>query len=257
MQARTLTAAHGWRWFAAGYALFRKAPSRLGMIVMLYWLAVLLLNGLPFIGPLVASILMPGLSVGVMNACRMVDMGEAVEPPVLLSGLKKNRKPLLIMGALYLLCSLLALSFSAMADGGLLLSVMTGQTPLTEETFTNPDLLLASLTVLGAMVPVLMAYWYAPQLSSWYNLSIGKAFFFSFIACQRNWAAFLAYGVSLFVFAALLPITLLGLVGAIFPESTGFVAAILTVPMIMILGPTLLASFYVSYRDVFAVSENA
>jgi hypothetical protein len=45
------------------------------------------------------------------------------------------------------------------------------------------------------MVPVLMAFWFAPLLAAWDDLPAGKALFFSFIACLRNWRPFLVYGL--------------------------------------------------------------
>lgn len=256
MQARTLTTAQGWRWLAEAYAIFRKAPSRLGMVVMAYWLIVLLLNAIPLIGPVLTSLLIPGLSVGVMNACQHAEREQSFEAGILFSALKTRQKPLLTLGGVYLLCSLFALTLSMLVDGGQLLSVMSGQMLLTDEILASPDFALAAFMVLLAMLPVLMSYWYAPILVSWYQLSISKALFFSFIACLRNWRAFLAYSVSVFLFGAVMPFVAVGFISTLVPESSGFVAAILIVPMLMIFAPTVLASFYVSYRDVFAVSED-
>lgn len=256
MQARTLTAAQGWRWLAEAYAIFRKAPSRLGMVVMAYWLIVLLMNAIPIFGPILTSLLIPGLSVGVMNACRMAERSQPFEANVLFSALKSEQKPLLTLGGIYLLCSLFALTLSVVVDDGLLLSVMSGQTPLSDEVLANSDFALAALMVLLSMLPVLMSYWYAPLLVSWYKLPISKALFFSFIACLRNWRAFFAYSLSIFLFGAVLPFMAIGFLSGLIPDASGFIAAVLIVPMLMIFAPTVLASFYVSYRDVFAVADD-
>lgn len=257
MQARTLTASQGWRWLAEAYAIFRKAPSRLGMVVMAYWLIVLLMNAIPLLGPILTSLLIPGLSVGVMNACRMTERGQPCEAGTLFSALKTEQKPLLILGGVYLFCSLFALTLSVLIDDGLLLSVMTGQMPLNDEVLANSDFALAALMVLLTMLPVLMSYWYAPLLVSWHKLPIRKALFFSFIACLRNWQAFFAYSLSVFFFGAVLPFVAIGFLSSLMPDASGFLTALLIVPMLMIFGPTVLASFYVSYRDVFSVTDDA
>ncbi|MEY4592904.1 MAG: hypothetical protein RIR18_1799 [Pseudomonadota bacterium] len=261
MQARKLTAIQGWRWLSEAYAIYRKAPSRLGLVVMGYWLCVLLLNAIPVVGPVLTSILIPALSVGVMNACRQIDLGKPVEPIMLFSALnqesKANRKTLFFLGGTYLLTTFGVLSISVMVDGGQLLSLMTGQIPINDETLAHADISFAALTVLTLLLPVLMAYWYAPILAGWYGLPVLKSLFFSFIACLRNGPAFLAYGVSLFLFGVLLPVTVLSMLSAVIPEASGLLAAMVIVPMVMVFAPTVMASFYVSYRDVFAVSEDA
>ena len=68
MQAQTLPAAAGWRWIGAGFAIFRRNPPLLSMLVVSYWLTVLVLNVLPVIGALAASLVIPGLSVALLSA---------------------------------------------------------------------------------------------------------------------------------------------------------------------------------------------
>ena len=103
-----------------------------------------------------------------------------------------------------------------------------------------------------------MAFWYAPALAAWHGFPASKALFFSFVACLRNWRAFIAYAVAILVFAALIPGVILGLLATVMPESVSFFALLFTVPLILIFAPTLFASFYASYRDVFvAVDEDA
>jgi hypothetical protein len=261
MQARKLTAIQGWRWLSEAYAIYRKAPSRLGMVVMGYWLCVLLLNAIPVVGPVLTSILIPALSVGVMNACRQIDLGNPVAPILLFSALKPeskaNRKILFFLGGTYLLATFGVLSISVMVDGGHLLSLMTGQLPINDETLGHADISLAALTVLTLLLPVLMAYWYAPILAGWYGLPVLKSLFFSFIACLRNGPAFLAYGASLVAFGVLFPVAVLTLLATIIPQASSLLAVIVIVPMVMVFTPTVMASFYVSYRNVFAVSEDA
>jgi uncharacterized membrane protein len=70
------------------------------------------------------------------------------------------------------------------------------------------DLLLALQMALLLLCPLIMAYWYAPVLVGWHALSPGKALFFSFVACARNWRAFLVYSLALLVAAMLLPLLL-------------------------------------------------
>lgn len=64
MQAKTLTFNAGWGWLRAGFELYRKNPPLLAMLTFSYWIVLLSLQLVPGIGPVVASVLMPALSVG-------------------------------------------------------------------------------------------------------------------------------------------------------------------------------------------------
>lgn len=256
MRARTLPAAAGWSWLAGGFLIFRRNPPALGMLVAAYWITLLFLNLIPVLGALAASLLVPGLSVGLMQACRDLDRGQPVGLQTLFGSLRKNPRVLVALGALYLLSTLGALGVSTLADGGDLLRMMLARDAADELPEAGSLLLSAGLVTL-LMVPVLMAYWYAPVLAAWHGLSASKALFFSFVACWMNRGAFLAYGLAMLLFAAVLPGLLVGLLLALFPGAQSFVSALVTMPMALIVAPTLFASFYVSYRDVFALAESA
>lgn len=256
MQALKLPAERGWQWLVQGYALFRRQPALIGLMVMSYWLSLILFNILPVIGPIVASLVMPGLSVGVLTACRNLDRGLPVAPGLFIQPLKDNPKPLMWLGGIYLLCTLSVLALASVADGGTLLnSLITGK-PLDDAAIEEGGILMAAQLALLFMTPVLMAYWYAPVLVAWHQLSVSKALFFSFIACLRNWRAFLVYSLGLVGVAAFLPGIVIGLVSGLFPAAAGFITSLLTLPLLMVLAPTVFASFYISYRDVFVVPEH-
>ena len=105
------------------------------------------------------------------------------------------------------------------------------------------------------MTPVLMAWWFAPVLAAWHRLGVGKALFFSFIACWMNWRPFLVYGLGLLIVAGILPGVLLGILLLVMPGAANLVTALVTMPMVLVIAPTIFASFYASYRDIFGISE--
>jgi hypothetical protein len=111
--------------------------------------------------------------------------------------------------------------------------------------------------VILLLAPVLMAYWFAPVLAAWHGLSVGKALFFSLMACWINWRAFLTYGIALALVAAVLPGVVLAVLLLIFPGAANFLTALVTVPAMLVLAPIVFASFYVSYRDVFGIDAAA
>lgn len=96
-----------------------------------------------------------------------------------------------------------------------------------------------------------MAYWYAPVLVAWHGFPVSKAIFFSFVASLRNWRAFLSYGLAIVFFGGVLPGIVLALLSLVFPQGIRFFTALFSLPLLLVFAPTLYASFYVSYRDVF------
>ena len=110
--------------------------------------------------------------------------------------------------------------------------------------------LLAVLVLAAALyVPVMMMYWFAPPLTAWRSVPPPKALFFSFFACVMNWRAFLAYGAVTALVALGVPLAALSV---LMLAGLRVAALSLVFPIILVLLPTLFASFYAGYRDIFA-----
>lgn len=253
MRAQQLPARAGWHWLIAGLAILRGNPPMLVLVIAAYWLILLFLNLLPVVGAIVASIAIPGLSVGVMNACREIDQGRPVTAAVIFTGFRENVRSLVILGILYLVLTMGVLAVSIPADGGELFTYLTTGK---RSDGNADDALLAALLVLLSLLPLVMAYWFAPMLAAWHRLSPLKALFFSLVAVWINWRAFFVYALALAGIGGLLPLFLLTAVGLLAPGALGMVSAVLTVPLFMFLMPVIFASFYASYRDVFHLSEH-
>ena len=247
MQAHALPYSRGHAWLKGGFALWLKNPALLTFLTFAYLLLLILLSLVPFLGQVIASVVMPVLSLGILNGCRAVDQGRKVGPDVLLSGFRSNQKALFAIGGIYFTASLLILLFTMAADGGLLFRAMTGSAPLDEEAAHAPGFIFALLIGTALSTPLMMAYWFAPLLAGWRSLSAPKALFFSFVACARNWRPFLGYALSLLVFGALLPGLVLGLVSLLSP----MLGSLLSIPLPLVLLPVVFASFYVNACDVF------
>lgn len=255
MRAQTLAPAAGWQWILGGFAIFRRNPMMLGMLVVAYWFTVFFLNVLPVVGVLVASLAIPGLSVGLMQAARNVERGQPIGLQTLFGSLKENARTLLGLGALYLCCTLGILGLSSLVDGGDFLRFMLASNRAERAVVEDADFILPALFVMVMMTPVMMAYWFAPVLAAWHRLSLGRALFFSFVACWMNWRPFLTYGAGLLLVAGILPGVILGLLLLVAPGAASFITALVSVPMMLIVAPTIFASFYASYRDIFGISE--
>ena len=255
MRAQTLPAAAGWQWVRSGFAIYRRNPAMLSMLVIAYWFIVVFLNLFPLIGSLAASAVIPGLSVGLMQAARYIERGQMVTLPILFSGFRENARTLLILGMLYLLASLAVLGFSAVADGGALLKYMLAGSRAERALVEDADFTFSALLLAIGMVPVLMAWWFAPVLVAWHRQPLGKSLFFSFMACRMNWQAFFVYGLGLLVVGALAPGFLLGALLNLLPGLQHLATMLVTLLMTLVIAPAIFASFYVVYCDIFGISE--
>lgn len=240
----------GWAWLREGLQLWRRNPALLTFATFGYLLSVIIISLVPLLGQLAASLLMPALSVGVLNACRAVDAGRKAGPDVLFSGFKSNLQALVVVGGLYLAATLVVLLLVMLVDDGSLAAVMRGE-DIDAQAAAGASLGTTLLFGLVLSTPVMMAYWFAPALAAWWKIPAPKAMFFSFYACLRNWRAFLAYAIALALFGAVLPGVVVGVLGLLSPTLGSLVA----LPLPLIILPIVFASFYTATRDVFGLPD--
>ena len=248
MQARIVQTARGAQWLLEGWRLFRAAPLGWLAMVFAYWLLMTLVSVVPLVGVAAASIMVPAFSVGFMAAARAAAHKGPVELVLLFEGFRNHLRSQLTLGVGYFACLALVLAATALADGGALAGWMLSARRPDEEVL-HSDAFLAALGAAAALyTPVLMMFWFAPPLAAWHGTAPAKALFFSFFACLMNWRAFLAYGAVTAVVALALPLAVVSVVAL---ASLGVPAMSLVFPLLIVLLPTLFASFYASYRDVF------
>jgi hypothetical protein len=221
-------------------------------MVFAYWIIMTLASVVPFIGVAAASILVPAFSVGFMAAARAASRRSGVELALLFDGFRHAQRAQLVLGAVYLASLALVLGGSMLADGGALARwMLTGRRP--ENEVLQSDEFLGALALAAALyLPVMMMFWFAPPLVAWHSASPAKALFYSFFACLMNWRAFLAYGAAAALVTLVVPFVLAVTLRTLI---AGASFAWLALPMLGVLLPTLFASFYASYRDVFATPE--
>jgi len=111
--------------------------------------------------------------------------------------------------------------------------------PLMAGTEPNPDeviamlvpMLLAVLVIMALYIPVAMATLFAPTSIVLNDLDLGSALKTSFGACLKNILSFLVWGVAILVL--------------------GFFASLPLFLGWLLLGPVLMVSLYMAYRDIF------
>ena len=242
----------GWQWFHQGFARYRRNPVLMAFWVMAYWTLLGLLGLIPVLGDLFVAALAPVLLIGVLSGCRALDQEKTPPFTVLFSGFGTRMQPLMGLGALHFLLTIGALALTAIGDGGALLHYLARGT-LGEPDMAMPAPEQLSLTglllALLAYLPIMLAFAYAPLLVAWRSFGLGKALFFSLVGSWRAWRGLLGFLGAIMAYGVLLPsvammlLTLLGIDDAL-------VTALVMVPMMAILAPTVVSGFYTSYSVV-------
>ena len=254
MQVLKLPAGRGWRWLAEGFAIYRRKPAPLSFLVLGYWLTMAVISAIPYIGQMIGFILIPAFSVSLMNVCWLIDADEQLPPQTLFSGFHRNLQTLLMLGVVYVVASLSILGLTALVDDGLLFNMLVLGNAPNPQAMDGVSLFIAAQMAAILLVPVMMAFWFAPVLAAWHDMSAGKSLFFSLMACLRNWRPFLVYSLAIALAGILVPQLIAGLLAGAGDSSA--LSTLITVMISLILLPTLYASFYVSYRDVFRHLED-
>jgi len=250
MQARIVQTPQGALWLVDGWRLFRAAPFGWLLVAFIYVFFTHILAILPIIG-LAASLFAPTLTVGLMAVARAVSRGGSLEVGLLFDGFRHDLRPQLLLGVIFLVCAILLIAGTRLADTeGVLSAIVAGSRKIEETSFGD---LFAPLAVFALIyAPITMMFWFAPPLAAWHSIGPTKALFFSFVACLMNWRAFLAYAVATVLITTVVPVLLLAAImlfsGGAPPPQT---MVLLGIVLITIVLPTLLASFYATYRDVF------
>ena len=237
MEARQVKAGNAWNWIVGGFGLFRQNPVIWIALFFIYLLVAMVLSIVPLVGPIVLNLLAPVFMAGFMLGCRALEMDEELEINHLFAGFKTNTAQLVTVGGIYLVGAIVIVGivfifFGADAMSGLFSGHMAeGHPPVDPEAGAAPA--LALLIILGAMLPLIMAYWFAPALVLFHDMKAVDAMKLSFFACLRNILPFMVYGV----------ISAVLLVLAMIPLGLG----------LLIMIPTMTASLYVSYKDIFNI----
>jgi len=253
MQPRVVPYAHGARWLLEGWRLFRAAPIGWLALVFSYWVLMSLVSIVPLAGTVAAAVLVPPFSVGFMAAGRAAASGAPLGFTLLFEGFRRGARAQLLLGVVYFLCLAAVLGTTALADGGAVARwVLTGERP-NDEMLQSPDLYAAFAIAAALYAPVMMMFWFAPVLVAWHGDAAPKALFFSFFGFLVNWRAFLAYGAGAALLTTVVPMLALTVMLFASGGTQAVPIAGLLFPLLLVLLPMLFASFYASYRDVFAV----
>ena len=248
MQAHRLPMRAGRSWLVSAFALYRKNPPLMLSSSMAYWLVGLVLA---LLGPLVLllPIIQPTLMVLLANVYTAIWRGVQPQQADLLFNVVNRRPALMRLGLLQFAASV------AFALLSILLEWMI-DAPTDVAQLSLQDVLLNLLPLFVIMIPVFMAFCFAPVLTAWHEMPPAKAMFFSFVATWRNLGAFFMHFLN-----CLIVVMAAGFVRVIFSsllpgmgEAVGYLLQLL---MLLVFVPTMMASIYIAYREIFETTPVA
>jgi uncharacterized membrane protein len=233
---RKVAASQGFHWVAAGFRLYRKTPLLLSAAFAMLFGVVMALGLIPVVGASLSELASPLMVAGFMAAYRALDDGNELELPHFLAGVKGPAVPLMTVGAVQLLGSLLIgqIMLGMGFDLQTIVTAMQSQKdPVEIQAMLNQSM-PAMLTGLVLLTPLIMATWFAPALILFGGARPLTALGVSLKAVARNWQAMLVNGLTL---------ALLLFLAALVPMLLGLLVAM----------PVLFGSLYASYQAIFAV----
>ena len=244
-EPRRVIGDRGAAWLTEGWDAFKAAPGQWIAFCVVGFLLLCLLNLVPGVN-FINAFLQPIWIAGVMVACDAQRNGEAIKISHLFSAFGPKAGKLILCGVFTLVCTVV---LAAAIFGSFMLDMAAAENPeqLIE---ANPiPFLIRMLIMLSAMLPVYMAYWFAPALIMFSDMGAAAALKQSFAGCLKNLWPFTIYGLCLlvigFVFFILLGIlSLLGKVGTL-------LALVVLTPASLVLVPVTYSSLYLSFRDIF------
>ncbi|KQP22999.1 BPSS1780 family membrane protein [Pseudorhodoferax sp. Leaf267] len=249
MNLNIVPARTGVQWVRDGVKTFFRQPLALIGLFFMYMAVMLIVSQLPAIGVVLAGVLVPASTLGLMAATQEASRGKFPMPTVLVSAFRAGQqrlKAMLQLGVIYTALSMLA-SFAVS------LLVPTGPAPGAEGG-ANEQVSAALLLTLLLHLPVFLMFWHAPALVHWHGVSPVKSLFFSVVACLRNAGAFLVYGLA---WGGL--VMVLGMVIAVFASLLGSAQAASTImmPFAFLMAAMMSTSIFFTFRDCFVADGPA
>jgi hypothetical protein len=233
MEVRQVDGKQGWQWIVSGFLLFRRVPLVWILLCTTLLLIAATLALIPVAGQFIFTLLSPVFLAGLMIGCRTLERGGQLEMAHLLAGFRSTATPLVTIGGIYLVGQVLIVGAAMLVGGETMRDLLIAGRRVDENELQEvmSSSLSALLVALSLSIPLMMAAWFAPLLVIFKNMPPLEAMRISFFACVKNIVAFQIYGFILVVLTII----------ATMPYGLG----------LFVLVPTLFASIYASYQDIF------
>ncbi len=244
-------------WVSESMALFKAAPRKWLLLSMAYVAIFMMLPsifGSQFFA-VITILIWPAFLSAAIAMYRNADMKKQQNLAEIAAKLQPKLLPLITLGASCLLYSVL-MSFVFKADIQALLNLVPKEGVMTEsQTKIVMQTMLPVLLKLSlALVPVLMATWFAPMLIAFNNYTFLKAIKSSIAGCLQYMTAL---GVSWLLLTLGIAVLMLvagivaGLISVLVPVLGQILMPMVLFSLLLLATALMLAFQYVSYRDVF------
>ena len=194
-----LPARTGLDWLKQGFALFRRQPGILTLVLVTNFLFAILLSAVPVLGKILPLLLIPSFTMALQQACRQIDEGQRVMPSVLLTGFRKEAVGRLCkLGMVYVaVVMLLILVVSPWID---VESVRNAAKMIeaNKQPTINASTSFAVIAFMLLLSLSMLALSFAPGVTYWKNMPVFKALFYSVFAVLGSLRALVVMLLSLF-----------------------------------------------------------
>jgi len=257
----------GYAWLATAWMIFARARMPWVLLLLAYYIALMLIDQLPWIGELAVPLVKPVFAVGFLAAAWTQERGGTPRIGDLFRGFRSNLPALLVIGAVFVVGITVAVMSTMLVDGGALLDALTATSEPTDAgrkawldtmsaTLASPRTQLAMLFAAAVATPAMAAIWFAPGLVVFQDLPARAALGWSMRAAFANWKPLAVWGLLVFVAAIVVPGVIVAVVVLLVPPSIAMVVVLgVMIPYAFFFAATLHVCDYVAYRDVFHAGE--
>ena len=246
-----LPARTGWLWLTAGFALFRKQPGMLIMLLMANIGLSILISSVPGIGFMVAMMLVPSLSIALLQACRDIDEGRRVNLPVLATGFQAPAVGRLCkLGLVYVGVALvvLVLASTMLSDSFLVQLNKPGDRGTLPQLDAGDAMTFMGIFFLQSSALMLLCF--ATPLTYWQKMTAGKASFYSVFAVLGAWRPFLVMLLASFGIYLVTSMAVLSVLG------NGRAGKVVLFWILLLLALVLQCAIFAAYRQIFGVPDD-
>ena len=273
MKLHLVPARTGALWVRLGLKTFWRQPLAFISLFFLLMALISTVSLLPLLGSVLAPILLPFMTLGLMvatsvaytdNADGVGTDGHAQRPTgsamfvAVASAMRAEWRSLIKLGVISALYFVVAVLLTTFVDGGQLAKAYLLDEVVTPEVMASSDFQVARMLLMCLNLPLSLAMWHAPALVHWHRVEPVKSVFFSVVALFRNFGAYALFGLAwlgVFLLAGigigLIATVLIG-VGAVGGgAAAAAIGNVLIVGTALVLAAMSMSSTWFTFRDSF------